>query len=309
LNAREQIAMGYENDQYVVQTDWLSDHLKDENVQILDCTVYLLATTDPKKHVYDTVSGREDYEQSHIPGAGFLDLVADFSEYDPQEVADYPFTVLSKAALSDRASRAGLDPSKHIVLYSNGRDAGALFAFRAWWVLRECGFKQVSILNGGFDKWLAEGYKTSQGPVHFPETQCQVDNGPGYFCAKEDVVEALGDSAAVVINSLPKDNFEGTSASHYGRPGRISGSVSVPMVSIFDQQGCIKPANELVEQFSSIGVIESSKVITYCGSGIAACVVGFALALLDYNEVSIYDRSLLEWANDPSLPMESGPAA
>jgi thiosulfate/3-mercaptopyruvate sulfurtransferase len=301
--------MEYANNQYMVQTDWLSDHLKDDNVQILDCTVYLFATTDPKKHVYDTVSGREDYEQSHIPGAGFLDLIADFSEYDQQEVADYPFTVLSKAMLSERASKAGLDPAKHIVLYSNGRDAGALFAFRAWWVLRECGFKQVSILNGGFDKWLAEGYKTAEGAVHFPETRCQLDNGPGYFCDKEGVVEALSDPGAVVINSLPTDNFDGTSESHYGRPGRITGSVSVPMVSIFDERGCIKPARELVEQFSSIGVSESSKVITYCGSGIAACVVGFALTLLDYDDVRVYDRSLLEWANDHSLPMESGPVA
>ena len=225
--------MTFTNKNYLVQSQWLSEHLNDDNVQIFDCTVYLLPTTDPKNNVYDVESGREDYLAAHIPGAGFLDFISEFSETPGTEATDYPFTILSKKALNERASNAGLDKSKHIVLYSNARDAGILFAFRAWWVLRECGFENLSVLDGGFAKWQAEGRETKQAAVTFPKTQCEEDTGPAYFCVREDVVAALNDNDTVLINALPKENFEGTSDYNYGRPGRITGSVSVPMGSIF----------------------------------------------------------------------------
>ncbi len=299
--------MDYPNSQFLVESDWLSEHLSDERIQVLDCTVYLLPTTDPKNNVYDVVSGREDYERSHIPGASFMDIVSEFSEVAEAEATDYPFTVLSKQALAERAARIGLDPGKQIVLYSNARDAGGLFAFRAWWLLRECGFETVSILNGGYAKWLHAELETSSGAIVFPPSQCVVDQGLSHFCAKADVVQALGDSDVVLINSLPQDNFDGTSGHNYGRPGRITGSVNVPMVSTFGPDGCVKPASDLERLFADVGVRDGKKVIAYCGSGIAACVVGFGLALLDFQDVTIYDRSLLEWANDPTLPMETGP--
>ena len=296
--------MDHPNKQFLVQSDWLSDHLNDDNVQIFDCTVYLLPTTDPKNNVYDVDSGRQDYLESHIPGAGFLDLVSDFSESPDDEATDYPFTILSKNALSERASRMGLDKSKRIVLYSNARDAGILFAFRAWWVLRECGFKNLSVLDGGFAKWQAEGRETAQGAEIFAETRCLEDTGPAYFCARGEVIEALDDADTVLVNALPKDNFDGTSGHHYGRPGRITGSVNVPMGSLFNEFGCLKSAAELQKQFSDAGIDSQKKVIAYCGSGIAACAVSFALALLDHKNITIYDRSLLEWSRDHSLPME-----
>ncbi len=122
--------MDYPNSQFLVESDWLSEHLSDERIQVLDCTVYLLPTTDPKNNVYDVVSGREDYERSHIPGASFMDIVSEFSEVAEAEATDYPFTVLSKQALAERAAQVGLDPGKQIVLYSNARDPAA--ARRGW---------------------------------------------------------------------------------------------------------------------------------------------------------------------------------
>ena len=50
-------------------------------------------------------------------------------------------------------------------------------------------------------------------------------------------------------------------------------------------------------------------MITYCGGGIAATVDAFALALLGYENVSVYDASLFEWSNDPTLPMTNPSAA
>jgi thiosulfate/3-mercaptopyruvate sulfurtransferase len=46
-------------------------------------------------------------------------------------------------------------------------------------------------------------------------------------------------------------------------------------------------------------------VITYCGGGIAASSDAFALTLLGVTNIAVYDGSLLEWAADPALPMET----
>jgi thiosulfate/3-mercaptopyruvate sulfurtransferase len=66
------------------------------------------------------------------------------------------------------------------------------------------------------------------------------------------------------------------------------------------------PEAELRARLERVGALASDRVITYCGGGIAASSVAFALALLGHDGVAVYDASLEEWATDPSLPIETG---
>jgi len=110
-----------------------------------------------------------------------------------------------------------------------------------------------------------------------------------------------------MINALPEDQHRFTSGVHYGRPGHIKGSASLPSDYLLDPQtNEFLPAGELRRRFDRIGAF-SERVITYCGGGAAASADAMALVMLGHPDVKLYDCSLLEWAADPSLPMDVDP--
>ncbi|HEV2099549.1 MAG TPA: rhodanese-like domain-containing protein, partial [Stellaceae bacterium] len=93
---------------------------------------------------------------------------------------------------------------------------------------------------------------------------------------------------------------------NYGRLGRIKGSVNVPAAHLLDPStGAFLPPEELRRRFEAVGAFDK-QVITYCGGGIAASADALALVMLGHPKVRLYDASMSEWANDPSLPMETG---
>ena len=100
----------------------------------------------------------------------------------------------------------------------------------------------------------------------------------------------------------------GTGGADYGRPGRIPGSVCVPARNLVDREtGWFRPLADLRADFATVGALEASTVITYCGGGIAASGDAFVLHLLGQDSVQIYDASLQEWARS-ELPMETDTA-
>jgi len=118
---------------------------------------------------------------------------------------------------------------------------------------------------------------------------------------------ALSDPRTVVLNCLREEFHKGTAANHYGRPGRIPGSISVPAGALVQSDGCLRPTAEIAALFTAHGVVPGKRVLAYCGGGIAASGDAFALtALLGHEDVAVYDASMQEWANDASLPMEIG---
>ena len=122
-----------------------------------------------------------------------------------------------------------------------------------------------------------------------------------------EVLAATGDDATCILNSLSEEQHRGDGDSPYGRPGRIATSVNVPANSLVDPEtNAFLPLEELRAKFAAVGADRADRVITYCGGGIAASNDAFALSLLGYDNVAIYDASLSEWAADESLPMETG---
>ncbi|MEX2326415.1 MAG: rhodanese-like domain-containing protein, partial [Pseudomonadales bacterium] len=124
---------------------------------------------------------------------------------------------------------------------------------------------------------------------------------------KQGVLDAITAESCCVLNPLSRDQFGGE-GQHYARPGRISHSENLPWSDLIDvQTGCFLPINDLRTRLEATSALESDRVITYCGGGIAASVDLFAMALLGMeHKVALYDNSLSEWVQDPSAPMETG---
>jgi len=277
----------------LVSVQWLSEHLTDARLCIFDCSMHLVADSDDSP--YRVVSGFNDYQQSHIPGAAYIDLQADLS--DPE--SPYRFTLPPVEQLQARLSALGIGDDAFVVLYSRG---SMQWATRIWWMLRCAGFDNAAVLDGGWQQWCAAGLPVASGIERYPPATLEHTARPHLFCDRQAVQHAADDNNTVVINALSAELHAGQSA-RYGRRGRIPGSVNVP-AGLLQDNGGLLPAEQASRLFRAAGVKKGQNIIIYCGGGIAATLDAFVLHQLGYDNISVYDNSLNEWAQDASLPME-----
>lgn len=286
---------------FLVSTSWLEQALGSPDLRVFDCAVIAGPNPDPElgqTFPFAFESGREKYDSGHIPGAGFVDILGDLSD----KTSPLPLMLPAETQFVEAMATYGIGESDHVVLYSSTEP---MWAARVWWMLRAFGFDNTAILNGGLVKWVVEDRPVSQTACNYVPGKFTARPRPEMFVSKEDVLSAAGNDTVCVINALPPAMHTGTGGPVFGRRGRIAGSVNVPNGALHDPDtGTYLPTNELRAIFSAVGASEVERIITYCGGGIASSNNAFALTLLGHENVAVYDASMFEWGNDPSLPME-----
>ena len=278
----------------LVTAEWLSEHLNDSNLVVLDCTILVQPSEDGD---FSVVNGRAHYEEGHIPTAGFADLMGDLSDGD----SPFQFAVPTPERFAAAISALGVSDDSRVVLYDA---SGSAWAARVWWMLRWIGFDQAALLDGGLAAWTAHGQSLSKESVDRPAGSLTVDLRPELMVGKDEVLAAIGDDSVSIIDALSEAQYRGE-ISMYERPGHIPGATNVPMMSLIDETGRYRPLDELDELL--VGD-RDARSITYCGGGIAASANAFLMTRLGYKDVAVYTASLQEWAADESLPMEVAPA-
>jgi thiosulfate/3-mercaptopyruvate sulfurtransferase len=290
--------MTFAHPEYLVETDWLADHLDDPGLRVLECTVYLHPAPDLPGG-FRVESGRAQWAAGHIPGAGFVDLHEELSD----RASPFRFMMPSAEQFAEALSRHGVGDGIRAVLYDRSVN---MWAARVWWMLRAFRFDQCAVLNGGWKKWTGEGRAGAADLGERPARLFVARPRLELIADKVAVLASIGDGATCVINALTEEQHRGGGV-NYGRPGRIRQSVNVPARDLVDPAThAYLPADVLRRKFEAVGALAASRVITYCGGGIAASSDAFALALLGRDNVAVYDASLSEWASDPALPMEQG---
>jgi thiosulfate/3-mercaptopyruvate sulfurtransferase len=286
--------------QALMSTAELSKILGQPDVRVYDCTTYLEPPPPGSDDPYVAVPGLRTFEESHIPGADFLDLQGEFSDPTTRLRFMMPATSQLEAAFG----RHGLGQDSRVVLYSIGT---MMWATRFWWMLRSLGFDRAAVLDGGFDKWKAEGRPTEKGPASgYPPATFKASPRPGFFVDKHAVLAATGDRSTIIVNALGPQFHKGLEPSRYGRPGRVPGSVNVPAASLVDAaQKDFTSLSDARAKFAAQGVEADKRIICYCGGGISATIDLFLLHQLGHDALALYDGSMGEWARDPSLPIET----
>src|SRR5947207_9071697 len=178
--------------QALIGTEELAGSLRQPNLRIYDCTTYLEPTPPGSDDPYVAVAGRRTFDDAHIPGADFLDLQGEFSDQRTRLRFMMPATAQLEAAFG----RRGVGHDSFVVLYAIGT---AMWATRFWWMLKSLGFDHVSVLDGGLDKWKAEGHALESGPAKgYPPATFTAQPRGGYFVDKNDVLAASGQRDTVV---------------------------------------------------------------------------------------------------------------
>lgn len=281
----------------LVSTAWLAERLDTPDLRILDCGVVMQTAADGS---YGFVGAREAYDEAHVPGSVFVDVLGELAARD----AALPMMMPSPDDFAATMAGYGVGEGTRAVIYDRSNHA---WAARVWWMLRVCGFEEAAVLDGGWRKWTAEGRAVSAMPGTCSRTRFVPRFRPELIATREQVLASVGDADVALVNSLSPEEHRGTAPTRFPRAGRIAGSGNVYCESLIDPETCAyRPADELRALFGDIGALDAQRTITYCGAGIAASSDALALTLLGHERVAVYDGSLAEWTADPSLPMETG---
>lgn len=277
----------------LVSTDWLADHLKSPDLRILDASWYLPA------------QGRDakaEYAERHIRGARYFDI---------DEIADHrsdlPHMVPPVEKFMSRMRAMGVGDGHQIVVYDG---MGLFSAPRVWWLFRLMGHRDVAVLDGGLPKWLAEGREVTAAPPTIRDRHMTVSRQSWMVRDVTEVARAakLGDHEIIDARAAARFRGEAPEPREGLRAGHIPGSRNVPFGDLLNADGTMKDATALKQIFEEAGVDLAKPVITTCGSGVTAAVLGLALERIGKSDHSIYDGSWSEWGMYADLPIATGEA-
>jgi thiosulfate/3-mercaptopyruvate sulfurtransferase len=263
----------------VISQLWLSEHLEDSEVVIVDCRFSL---ADPQL-------GEQQYQTGHIPGAYYLDLNKDLSSPVQKHGGRHPLPNPEK--LGQKLSTIGVNFQKNlVVVYDDSRLA---FASRLWWLLRYFGHEQVAVLNGGFSEWQNAGYPVtnliprSQIAVFSPQLKTEM------LVNITDVKNRKDIDGVVLVDSRENERYLGIKEPIDKIAGHIEGAVNYPWQEVTDSSGYLLPILNQCQRWKNIE--SSEEIIVYCGSGVTACVNLLSLQLAGINSGKLYAGSWSDW--------------
>jgi thiosulfate/3-mercaptopyruvate sulfurtransferase len=276
----------------VVSTQWLSQHLGDPSVCVVDATVHLPDTGR---------NAREEYVAEHIPGALFFDLerIA-----DPENPLPRKFPPRERFA--QEVGALGIDNQTHVVAYDT---LGLYSAARVWWLFRHYGYDNVSVLDGGLKVWKAEKRPLEAGEAKAPAAKKFVPGKERNLLALwPDVLKASKDRDTQILDARTAGRFAGTEQDRYPgtRPGHIPNSRNLYWANLLEPESRkLLPVDEIRRRLQKAGIEPDRPVTLTCGSGLTACILALGLHLSGRDDWRVYDGSWDEWGRRSDLPVES----
>jgi len=281
---------GYAHPDALVEADWLEKHLQDKDIRIIESNEDVL--------LYDT---------GHIPGAVHIDWRADLQD---AVIRDY----ISPEKFAELCMKNGITPETTCVFYGDKANWWSCYAL---WAFRLFGHEKVKILNGGRDKWKADGRTMTREKPNYPRSSYPVPKKRFDKEIRAFADEALAQSKAKkpLIDVRSPGEFKGdvTHMPEYPqegvlRGGHIPGATSIPWKTAANENNTFKSAEELRKIYLESGPVkEGAETIVYCRIGERSSHTWFVLTyLLGIDQVRNYDGSWTEWGNKVGAPIEKG---
>lgn len=274
---------GYSHPEIFVTTQWLDEHIDDPNIVVVD-------TDDPQ--IYS--------QQGHIPNASNPP-----DNYYKTSLQDRTH-IQTPEQFAQTMRSIGVSDQSIVIAYDR---SGGLYALRLMWALHYYRHTNVKMLDGGFQKWGAEGRKVSKQSYAPPEKTIFTPRNPdkSIYASIEDVLSAIQDDKSTLLDVRTDAEWDGTNKRGGKRGGRIPGAIHLEWTN-FHTGGdipVIKTAQEIKSLLAQHGVNAQNNVITYCQGGIRAAHVYWILKLVGTQNVQNYDASWREWGNNQNVPIEN----
>ena len=278
----------------LVPTEELSRHLADPAWVVFDC----------RHDLMDHARGLKMYREGHIPGAHFAAVETDLAAAKTGRNGRHPLP--TPQAFADFLGLHGVSEGSMIVAYD---DSGGLYSMRLWWMARWIGHAQVAVLDGGFQKWVAEGRALEHSEPPTKPTKLIATPNPGMVWSAADVAARMSRPDCVVVDARTPERFRGESEPIDPVAGRIPGAVNRPYKQNLKADLTFRAPGELCAEFSTlIGGRSPENVGHTCGSGVTACANLFAMEYAGLKGSKLYAGSWSEWIADPARPVGKGPA-
>lgn len=268
-------------DRLFVSVGWLSDHLDDPDVAIVDGSWHLPS------------AGRDalaEYTAGHIPGAVFVDIdtVADTT-------SALPHMLPTPEAFAAAVGALGIDETQTIVVY----DAAGLFsAPRVRWMFKAMGAHDVRILDGGLPAWQAAGCPVVSALVAAEPRTFRPDFDGSVVRDHAQMRSHVDDGDAQIVDARSPERFAGASPEPRPgvQPGHIPGAINLPATALI-AEGRLKDAEAIGALVADAGVDPAQPIVTSCGSGVTAAIVGLALESIGVEKTGLYDGSWADWGS------------
>jgi thiosulfate/3-mercaptopyruvate sulfurtransferase len=276
----------------LVSTDWLSEHLGEAGLVVLDGSWHMPA---------EGRDAKAEYGAAHIPGAVFFDIDAISDHANP-----LPHMLPKPQDFATAVRRLGVEAVSTLVIYDT---VGVFSAPRVWWSFRAMGHANVFVLDGGLKKWVAEGHPVEAGWLQPEHGEFKAHAAPGLVADINAVRAALASGDAQLVDARSAIRFRGDAPEPRDglRAGHMPGAHNVPWSGVISADGTLAAPAQLMAAFETAGVDPAEAIITTCGSGISASILALALARLGREDVAVYDGSWSEWGARTDTSVATGP--
>ncbi len=284
----QQTTRGYAHPEVLVSTEWVTEHLDDPQVRIVESDEDILL-----------------YEIGHVPGAVKLDWQTDLQDQVRRDFID-------KAGFEELMARAGIANDTTVVFYGDKNNWYACYTF---WLFKYYGHDDCRIMDGGRQKWTDEGRQLVRDVPSFPRTTYTAQEpDPTIRAFREDVLAMVNAGAPALVDVRSPQEYTGEVIHMLGYPqegaqrgGHVKGARNIPWGRAANPDGTFKTPEELRALYEGEGITPDKSVIAYCRIGERSSHTWFVLKyLLGYEDVRNYDGSWTEWGSMVNVPIERG---
>ena len=270
----------------LVTADWVAEHGSDSNVRLVEVDV-------------DTGA----YDEGHIAGAAGWNWATQLQDQVRRDV-------IAKDDLEDLLASSGISNDTHVVLYGDNNN---WFAAYALWLLELHGHEQVSLMDGGRVKWIADGREvTTDAPSVGRASYTAQEQDASLRAQRDEILAAVAAQAPQLVDVRSPAEFVGEIIAPPGLPetaqrgGHIPGAINVPWARAVNEDGTFRSADDLREIYGGAGVVEDEPAIAYCRIGERSSHTWFVLKyLLGHDDVKNYDGSWTEYGSLIGVPIET----
>lgn len=272
-----ELSAPYPNTHLLVLAAWPQAHLPEiERVRIVDARAPL------------------KYRQGHIENAVSI-WDGDVNTW----TGDIPRQVASPQQIKEVFSQAGIDQNITVVIYDDDQN---LWAARLFWMLDYYGHSNVKLLNGGLQSWLASGGRLTDQPLELPKARFEPRPDANKIVTGDWLLEHLYDPTVKLVDARSPEEYSGMKT-EARRGGHIPGAMLLPWDRTLNRDGTFKRAHELKKLYKQAGLRWDQTIVVYSHTGVRAAHAYFALRLLGYPDVRLYDGSWAEWGNNETYPV------